>query len=910
MKSVRLVIVALLGFALVGGLLQSCEKSQNHRGIVEPLAAKAVESDPEVKRLTQHAESVSEVDSNRILRETSTVAQPKATGAFRETTVVAPDGEAVESASELQVGLSPELELHRSSQSMADGGTLPVPTVQAAGAGVRSEAFRVSESKSVGLAPTEQGESARLKSSHADSFQPTGVQPVSVQGPRTGSEARSLELARKYEASRLRGGMEEDGAVVAGTSRRSKAGGGVGSSDARRFAALPRPADVDRTEPLVAGPQRRRRGEPAPVGPPDELLIMERKPGQQSADAWRGWQEKALARAPRSGELRCTTPGIAGPTLFPLKHTDVAADISVYVASVTVTQKYHNPYSKKIEAVYVFPLPQDAAVRDFVMTIGERRIRGIIREREEAQRIYREARRQGYHASLLTQERPNIFTQSVANIEPGAGIDVEISYFHSLPYRAGEYEFVFPMVVGPRYNPPGFQDGVGAVAQGARGASGQAIEIESLRPTELSAHDLSLAVSLDAGTELGEITSPTHAIVVERAGESTASIRLKTGAVIPNKDFVLRYRVPDDAVNIAMAHHESEGAGYFTLALHPPASLSEIPAPPREMVFVLDCSGSMRGHPIAKAKAVLRGCLGRLRPSDTFQVIRFSQNASAFGPAPIPATRKNVARALRYVEGLSGGGGTQMIEGVKAALDFPHEDGRFRIVAFLTDGYIGNDREIIAEVRRRLGQSRLFSFGIGSSVNRFLLDRMAKAGRGAVAYALPGEDGVASVDAFFRRVEHPAMTDVRVDWGALDVSEVYPAVVPDLFAGQPVRLVARASGGLRSTTVRVRGRVGGRRVELSVPVRVEDAQDHHALPALWARGKIAGLYGQLAFADYPTEVAGEIRNVALKYSLMSDFTAFVAVDSLARTQGDHGISVKVPVPVPEGVRYDTTVSAR
>jgi Ca-activated chloride channel family protein len=280
---------------------------------------------------------------------------------------------------------------------------------------------------------------------------------------------------------------------------------------------------------------------PQPVAGGTELLIIERDPamasiGQRPIDIQRRLYYNAQARPPRCSELRVATPGLIGPAVLPLKHTDVAADISVYVASVTVIQKYHNPYAQKIEAVYVFPLPQDAAVRDFVMTIGERRIRGIIREREEAQRIYREARRQGHRASLLTQERPNIFTQNVANIAPGEAIDVEMSYFYSLPYRAGEYEFVFPMVVGPRYNPPGFQDGVGAVLMGARGASGQATEVEYLPPTSIPSHDLSLAVSLDAGTALREISSPSHAIEIERSGEQSRCCHSEPGLrlALPN----------------------------------------------------------------------------------------------------------------------------------------------------------------------------------------------------------------------------------------------------------------------------------------------------------------------------------------------------------------------------------------
>jgi Ca-activated chloride channel family protein len=324
-----------------------------------------------------------------------------------------------------------------------------------------------------------------------------------------------------------------------------------------------------------------------------------------------------------------------------------------------------------------------------------------------------------------------------------------------------------------------------------------------------------------------------------------------------------------------------------------------------EMVFVLDCSGSMNGAPIAKAKDAAKRALRKLGPDDTFQVIRFSNSASQLGAAPVPATPENVRRALDYVDSLQGEGGTEMIEGIKAALDFPHDPRRFRVVSFMTDGYIGNEADILAAVHDRLGESRIFSFGVGTSVNRYLLDRMAWLGRGAVAYVSLDESGGSAVDLFYDRISHPAMTDIRIDWGDMQVADVYPARVPDLFVGRPVILTGRFSGG-GSGTVHVRGKVAGREEEIAVSVNLKGADDHPGIAAVWARKKITELADRATY-DADPELPGLIKQVALEHGLMSAYTAFVAVDSLTRTAGDHGTTVTVPVPVPEGVRYDTTV---
>jgi len=611
---------------------------------------------------------------------------------------------------------------------------------------------------------------------------------------------------------------------------------------------------------------------------------------------------------PGTGSMLAKLPTEEKEVPVPLKHTDVKAAISGYIATVEVTQQFHNPYSVKIEAVYVFPLPQNSAVNEFVMTVGERRIRGIIRERQEAERIYYAARQQGYVASLMTQERPNIFTQRVANIEPGKQIDVNVLYFNTLAYVDGWYEFRFPMVVGPRFNPPGSTEGVGAVARGGHGISGQKTEVQYLKPGERSGHDIALAVDIDAGVGIEELRSVNHVIAKSQPAAEKASVKLSQLDSLPNKDFVLRYRVAGKTLKSAVMAHRDKRGGFFTLMLYPPADLANAQRAPMEMIFVLDCSGSMNGKPIAQAKKAVERALRSLRPDDTFQLIRFSNSASKLGREPLEATPENIRAALNYLATLEGEGGTMMIEGIRAALHYSHEARRLRFVAFLTDGFIGNEAEILAEVQKSIGHSRIFSFGVGSSPNGYLLDGLARIGKGAAAYLALNDDAGEVMDYFFGRVSHPGLTDIEMDWGGMQVADVYPKRVPDLFVGRPVILTGRFTGGEARTTVRVRGRVAGETREVAIPVSL-DAAEHKGIPFVWARTRIEEL-SDLALDGTDKEAPEQIKRLALDFSLMSAYTAFVAVDSLTKTAGDHGISVAVPVPVPDGVRYDTTVQER
>lgn len=639
-----------------------------------------------------------------------------------------------------------------------------------------------------------------------------------------------------------------------------------------------------------------------------ERTIFELMPGEELWVIAKGMTPAQEAPdRPGCGALMAKLPDAEKDVPVPLKHTAVVANVDGYIATVDVTQQFQNPYDSKIEAVYVFPLPDNAAVNEFVMTVGERKIRGIIREREQAERIYNEARSQGHIASLLTEERPNIFTQKVANIEPGKQIDINIRYFNTLQYDDGAYEFVFPMVVGPRYNPPATADGIGAVARGANGASGQSTEVQYLAPHERSGHDVSLSLNIKAGVDIEKVLCVNHSVDVKNLTENERLITLSPADSIPNKDFVLRYQVAGDKVKTAMMTHKDEHGQYFTMMLYPPAELKQVQRSPMEMVFVLDCSGSMSGRPIEQARAAIAHALQSLTPRDTFQIINFSSTSSQLGPAPVIATTNNIQRGLAYLASLNGSGGTQMIEGVKAALDFPHDEGRYRLVSFMTDGYIGNDPDILHAVAQKIGDSRIFSFGVGQSPNRYLMDRMALLGRGAVAYLSLNDDPVQIMDRFNERISHPAMTDLSIDWGTMNVTDVYPQILPDLIVGRPVVITGRFTG--EPGAVSVGGRTGMQPVSYTVAVDSEESnKEHKGIGAVWARLKISDMISQGSrMPEQAAEIRQTVTQTALDYQLMSAFTAFVAVDSMSKTAGEFGTTVAVPVPVPEGVKYETAV---
>ena len=591
----------------------------------------------------------------------------------------------------------------------------------------------------------------------------------------------------------------------------------------------------------------------------------------------------------------------------PLKHTDVKAEISGFISRVVVTQQFENPFNEAIEAVYTFPLPHNAAVDDMTMIVGDRTIRGKILPREEAQAVYEGAKSRGQMASLLDQERPNIFTQSVANILPGNQVKITISYVETLRYEDGAYEFVFPMVVGPRYlpgTPVGISQPYPFFPDKNNTPDISRVLPKMAAPGERSGHDISLEVTLDAGLIVDTLEAKTHPVDIDRPGPTRARLKLKGGATIPNKDFILRYDVAGRAVQDALLTHRSEKGGFFTLMLQPPERIGADDVMPKELIFVLDTSGSMSGFPIEKAKETMKLALDNLYPDDTFNVITFSGDTRILFEQPVRATKRNLKAAQDFLAASTSYGGTEMMKAIKAALDPSDSQSHVRIVCFMTDGFVGNDMQIIDEIQKHQN-ARVFAFGIGSSVNRFLLDNMATAGRGDVEYVALNDDGTKAAQRFHQRVRNPLLTDISIDWGGLAVTDVYPKRIPDLFGAKPVVVTGRYNAP-GSGTIKLKGNMAGspftREIQVTLP---ETMALHDVLAPLWARARIDSLLSE----DYLGALRGQMRDdlqstitqLGMEFRLMTQFTSFVAVEEMTVTDGGTLRRIDVPVDVPEGM---------
>jgi Ca-activated chloride channel family protein len=596
-----------------------------------------------------------------------------------------------------------------------------------------------------------------------------------------------------------------------------------------------------------------------------------------------------------------TGPEITQGTLFaydkkgkdlgdcPLKNTSVNTEISGFISRVKVRQEFENSFAFPIEAVYTFPLSQKGAVDDMTMTIGSRVIHAKIMKRKEARQVYEQAKTEGKTASLLDQERPNIFTQSVANILPGDKVIIEISYVETLKYEDGAYEFVFPMTVGPRYIP------ASGVADAAK--------IKPPYAATRNGSNISIEVNLNAGVPVEEIRSLSHDIAQANFAPNAARITLKNGTTIPNKDFVLRYDVAGGKIQDALLTHRDERGGFFTLILQPPDRITTDERTPKEIVFVLDTSGSMSGFPIEKAKEAMKLSIDGLYPDDTFNLITFAGDTSILFDGPVPATQENVEMAKAFIESRQGSGGTEMMKAIKAALDPSDSKDHLRIVCFMTDGYVGNENEIIAEIQKH-PQARVFSFGIGGSVNRFLLDKMAEAGRGEVEYVALEDDDSKAAKKFYERVRTPLLTDLSIDWNGVAVSDVYPSKLTDLFSAKPVivhgRFTKAASG-----VIRLKGKMAGVDQIREIAVNFPDSEPaNDALASLWARTRIDELSSdslRQANSSKSSEYDKQIEQLGLEYRMLTDFTSFVAVEDRVVNQNGKPVTVQVPVEVPAGV---------
>jgi len=594
--------------------------------------------------------------------------------------------------------------------------------------------------------------------------------------------------------------------------------------------------------------------------------------------------------------------------VFPLKHTEVLAKIAGNLSRVEVTQSFENPFTKPLEAIYVFPLPDVAAVDDMEIKIGDRVIKGNIKKREEAQQIYQKAKREGRTAGLLEQERDNIFTQSLANIKPGEQIDVTIRYTDSLKFEGGNYEFVFPRVVGPRYIPGTQIDASGDTDQVPDASR---ITPPVMPPEMRSGHDIGVTIEIDAGLKIANLCSTSHQLRVEEEGQIT---RVKLGGedTIPNKDLIVRYQVSGDKTQSTVLHESDNRGGHFAIYLIPALEYKSDEIVPKSVIFLMDTSGSQMGDPLLKCQELMRRFINGLNPKDAFTIIDFANTATYLSSKLLPNTRPNRTLAINYVDRLQANGGTELMNGINAVMKFPPApDGRLHSIVLLTDGYIGNDNEILAAVQQRLKPgNRLYSFGVGSSVNRYLLNRIAEIGRGTCQFVRQDESTEEVAEKFFRQINNPVLTNIEVTWeGEGEYPLIYPEIPPDLFAEQPLVLFGRKRDRIPGN-LHIRGiAAGGKEYQKTFHLMFEENEEkgNPAVAQLWARSRIKDIMNQMLAVETKSGV-DTVTETALTYQLLSQYTAFVAVSDDVRVNPESDmISMEVPVEMPEGVNFRSCV---
>lgn len=609
---------------------------------------------------------------------------------------------------------------------------------------------------------------------------------------------------------------------------------------------------------------------------------------------------------PQSGRFQAATAeGIVFD--LPLEHTSVEITVSGCMQTAVVRQEYGNPADVPIEAIYTFPLPEDGAVNSMNMYIGERLIKGLIYEREQAEQVYTEAIQSGQTASMLSQERPNIFTQKVGNILPGDNIAIEITYAAPVSIRNGIYEVVFPTVVGPRFI-PGMP--TGPSTSGWSPPTTLVPDADLITPPVLpeglrSGYDIDISVTINAGLGIHNLESLNHDVIQDVDGPR-AQVELVNESEIPNRDFVLRYDTGTDRIETALITHEDNRGGFFMLIIQPEAEVVADRITPKEMFFVVDCSGSMSGAPMDAAKQTMRMFISGMNPDDSFQITRYSNSASSMSEEPLSNTPENVQQGLAFVDAMYGGGGTMMLGGVRAAIDYPADPDKIRYVIFLTDGYIGNETEILGEIASTLGENiRFFSVGIGSSVNRYLIEGMAEEGRGQSFYIDLQEDPTYVVESIYRSINNPYIMDLDIDWNEFDVTDTYPRLLQDIYPGDPVFITGRFNGS-GGCTIQLRGMIDMKPWDQTATVFFPYVtSENDAIPALWARNRIHDLERQLLTATHEDPIVTEITTTALLYNLVSDYTSFVAVSEEVRVDSaGNPVTVQVPVNMPEGVSYE------
>ncbi|MEE9912315.1 MAG: AgmX/PglI C-terminal domain-containing protein [Deltaproteobacteria bacterium] len=577
---------------------------------------------------------------------------------------------------------------------------------------------------------------------------------------------------------------------------------------------------------------------------------------------------------------------------LPLQSTKAAVTISGITADVLVTQVYKNDGKKPLEAVYIFPASTRAAVYGMKMTIGKRVVEAKIRKRDEARREYEQARGAGKNASLLEQQRPNVFQMNVANIMPGDEIRVELRYTELLVPTDHIYEFVYPTVVGPRYSH----------AQASNASSSEHwVKNPYLRQGELSATTFDMTVTINAGMPVKDLICSSHK--VNAAYESASKVKVsldKAEAHGGNRDYILRYRLDGDKIQTGLLLFQGEKENFFLLMMQPPKRITNEVIPGREYIFIVDVSGSMHGFPLSISKKLLSDLIGHLRPTDKFNVLLFSGGNTLMAEESLPATSANVQRAISVIDNRQGGGGTELLPALRRALSLKKDEGFSRTVVMVTDGYVSVEEEAFDLIRNNLGNANMFAFGIGSSVNRHIIEGMAHVGMGEPFIITRPDAAEAKAERFRRMIESPVLTRVKVSFSGFNAYDVEPLSIPDVLAERPV-LVFGKWRGKPEGKIRISGMTGGGKYSQTVQVAdYKPSKDNTALKYLWARHRITILsdYNKLSSDDKRVQ---EVTSLGLAYHLLTAYTSFVAVDNEVRNVDGKSATVKQPLPLPEGV---------
>ena len=577
---------------------------------------------------------------------------------------------------------------------------------------------------------------------------------------------------------------------------------------------------------------------------------------------------------------------------LPLKSTLVEVNISGVIADVLLTQVYKNEGKRPLEAIYVFPASTRAAVYGMKMTIGARIINAHIAEREDARRRYEDAKQAGRSASLLEQHRPNVFQMNVANILPSDVITVELRYTELLIPTDKIYAFVYPTVVGPRYTEQKQDDAK---------PWGDWTRNPYLHQGGAPTYTFDMTVKLSTGLPIQDVSCTSHRVNINYEGPAFSRIELdpaeRHGG---NRDFILKYRLSGGGVETGLLLFEGEKENFFLLMMQPPNRVRQDHIPAREYIFIVDVSGSMNGFPLNISKKLLRDLIGNLQPTDRFNVLLFAGGSKVMAPQSLPATKANIQKAIATIEMERGGGGTRLLPALERALALPKSEGYSRTVVIATDGYVAVEAQAFDLIRNNLGNANMFAFGIGSSVNRHLIEGMARVGMGEPFVITRPEQAPEKAETFRKLIQTPVLTGIKVEFGQFQVYDVEPPSIPDVLADRPV-IVFGKWRGKPTGRIEVRGTSGKGTYIKRIPVaEARPLETNLALRYLWARHRISLLsyYNRLSPQD---ERVKEVTTLGLTYNLLTAYTSFVAIDAQIRLVDGKPVTVKQPLPLPQGV---------